>query len=175
MKVILLILLLLFFILVALLLLPLFIEFELIGTSVRIRIDKIFKKKTSLNKILAKINKKNQIKTKSADNDLFKEIVKTLRVKDLRIEYVIGDDFERLSLIEGFISSLVPLMRLLVNDNIGSFYYRGRVGERTILTIKCSLYLSLILIIKVILKERRRKKNEEKQRGDPNLQSREDQ
>lgn len=175
MKVLLLLLPSLFLLLIALLLLPLFVEVELIGTTIRIRVDKIFRKKLSLNKILTKINEKNQIKTKPQDSALIKEIVKTLWVKELRIDYTIGDDFERLALIEGLVSSLVPLLRLLVNDNLGCFYYKGRVGEKTFLTIRCSLYLSLILILKVILKEKRRMKNEKKRRGDPDFKPRQDQ
>lgn len=163
MKIILLMLFIPLALLLVMLILPLRVTLNLDVEKGRITINWLFFKNFELAKVLKKIAEVEKKPKSEFSSTIGKEIAKTIIVRDLSIVYVTSDgDYAKLALLNGAVAAFLPLIRIMLSNNLSNFYYRGEVGKTSNILIKSKLYISLIRILSVMFKVKRRLRYERK-------------
>ena len=147
MKIILLLILPLLFSLISLLI-PVQIEFIFDFVTFRIKINKLIK---------FKFNVKNKIEnSKPSNNNInFKPLLAAFKVKNISILYnTTGEDLSS-PLFKAFFTLIVPLLKELSQEKIGSFYYRHRLAAKSEIKIYGNISLSLVRLIAILINKRK--------------------
>lgn len=163
MKILLLFLALPFLALLLMLLLPLRVKLNLDIEKGRISINGILWKNFEIRSILAKIGQMES-KPKSEFSRLIgKKIAATIRVKNLSIIYITNDgDYAKLALLNGLVAAFLPVIRIMLSNNLDSFYYKGIDGNSSNIIIRSVFYISLVKILIATIKLKRRIRYERK-------------
>ena len=114
----------------------------------RIKINKLIK---------FKFNVKNKIENSkpSSNNINFKPLLAAFKVKNISILYnTTGEDLSS-PLFKAFFTLIVPLLKELSQEKIGSFYYRHRLAAKSEIKIYGNISLSLVRLIAILINKRK--------------------
>ena len=94
--------------------------------------------------------------SRSTSNNInFKPLLAAFKVKNISILYnTTGEDLSS-PLFKAFFTLIVPLLKELSQEKIGSFYYRHRLAAKSEIKIYGNISLSLVRLIAILINKRK--------------------
>lgn len=149
--------------LIIMMLLPLHIKARFDVDNIYLEINYIFRFKLNVKKLVVEFTNPEVKKSKTKmDKAVFQSVV----LKELRINYISGDDEEKLLYINSLINIGLPLLEALLKRSNAEIYYKGRKGKVSSLKITSRFIVCPIYVLIVYIKSRRKCRHEEKRTGE---------